>query len=266
VPAPRRPVALRGRVFRKRDVVASGLLTPAELRSSAWRRLYRGVYADAELPDSFAVRVSGARLLVPPEAVFSGRTAAGLHGATDLVDARTPVEVSVPADVRFGPVAGLRVRQVTVDPLEVVEVRRLPCTTPARTAMDIARAEPLLEGVVALDVLLASKVVDHAQLRAAAAVPPARRGARRAARGRAVCFDILEFRAARAGGAGRDSAPPIGGRARRDSSTRVACLAAILDGVPYVRRHRDPDRRESGRAVAGSRRRGDRRHVCRSAI
>ncbi len=72
MPRAHRPAALHGRVFRGRDVVAAGLLTPDALRSRTWRRLYRGVYADADLPDSFAVRVSGARLLVPPGAVFSG--------------------------------------------------------------------------------------------------------------------------------------------------------------------------------------------------
>lgn len=191
MPSPRRPAALHGRVSRKRDVVGSGLLTASELRSSAWRRLYRGVYADATLPDSFGVRVSGARLLVPPSAVFSGRTAAHLHGAIELVDVRTPVEVSVPADVRSGPVAGLRVRQVTVDASEVVERSRGRCTTPLRTALDIARGEPLVEGVVALDILLARGLVDHPHLRAAVLARSTPRRARRAER----AVDLADARA-----------------------------------------------------------------------
>ncbi len=180
VPRAHRPPALRGHVFRGRDVVAAGLLTPDALRSRAWRRLYRGVYADAELPDSFGVRISGACLLVPTSAVFSGRTAARLHGAPELVDVRTPVEVAVPADVRFGPIAGLRVRRVTLVARDVTVVRSRPCTTPIRTALDIARAEPLVEGVAALDVLLSKGVVDHPQLRAAVTAQPTSRGARRA--------------------------------------------------------------------------------------
>jgi hypothetical protein len=161
-----------GRVCLGRDVVAAGLLTPDALRSRTWRRLYRGVCADADLPDSFAVRMSGARLLVPPGAVSSGRTAAHLHGAADLVDARTPVEVSVPTGVRFGPVAGLRVRRVRLPTSDVTQVRGRPCTTPLRTALDIARTEPLLEGVVARDVLLARGVVDHPALRSAVRAQP----------------------------------------------------------------------------------------------
>lgn len=160
----------------------AGLLSPDSLRSSAWRRLYRGVYADAGLPDTFGVRLAGAALLIPAAAAFSGRTAAWLHGVTGLVDARTPVEVSVPSEVRFGPVAGLRVRRVRLSAADVTSVGGRSCTTRVRTAVDIARAEPLPEGVAALDVLLRHGVVDHAELREAVERQDTPRGARRARR------------------------------------------------------------------------------------
>jgi very-short-patch-repair endonuclease len=169
-------------VFRKRDVVAAGLLSTAQLRSSAWRRLYRGVYADADLPDSFDLRIAGAGLLIPDRAVFSGRTAAHLHGAPQLVDGRTPVDVSVPVGVRFGPVAGLRVRETVLPAADVTRVRHWPCTTRIGTALDIARVEPLIEGVAALDVLLARDVVDRPELEHALATLSSPRGARRARR------------------------------------------------------------------------------------
>ncbi len=212
-------------MFRGRDVVAAGLLTPDALRSRTWRRLYRGVYADADLPDSFAVRVSGARLLVPPGAVFSGRTAAHLHGAADLVDARTPVEVSVPTGVRFGPVAGLRVRRVRLPASDVTQVRGRPCTTPLRTALDIARTEPLPEGVAALDVLLARGVVDHPALRSAVRAQPTPRGARRAER----AVDLADARA----------------ESPQESRLRVVLALAGLVAVPQ-HTVRDP----AGRFVA----------------
>lgn len=47
---PARPPQLSGRVFRGPVAVASGLLTPKRLRSSAWVRLRPDVYADAALP------------------------------------------------------------------------------------------------------------------------------------------------------------------------------------------------------------------------
>ncbi len=181
MPPARRPPALRGRVFRKRDVVALGLLTPSELRSSAWRRLYRGVYADALLPDSMDVRVSGASLLIPQAAAFSGRTAAFLHGATELVDRRGPLEVSVPDDERFGPVAGLRIRRVRLPDGDVATVRGRRCTTGLRTALDISRHEPLPDAVAALDVLVVRAIVGQRELRESAALWQGR-GARRARR------------------------------------------------------------------------------------
>ena len=108
-------------MFRARDVLEHGLLTRDSLRSSAWRRLYRGIYADAELPDSFDVRIRGARLMAPTTAAFSGRTAAYLHGVTQLVDREMPVEDSVPAGTPFGPVRGVRVRRVQLPATDVAE-------------------------------------------------------------------------------------------------------------------------------------------------
>src|SRR4051794_31891196 len=70
---PHRPLQLRGRVFRGRDAVSAGLLSPDALRGPAWRRLYRGVYADADLPDVLDVRIAGAALVLPARGVFSGR-------------------------------------------------------------------------------------------------------------------------------------------------------------------------------------------------
>lgn len=169
-------------MFRTRDAITLGLLTPSEVRSRAWRRLYRGVYADAELPDTFGLRIAGAALLIPSAAVFSGRTAAYLHGATDLVEVSTPVEVSVPPPVRYGPVSGLRIRSVAVPQGDVVSIRGRRCTSGLRTALDIARVEPLVEAVVALDVLLARAVVGRGELCETAAAVPAGRGARKAQR------------------------------------------------------------------------------------
>jgi very-short-patch-repair endonuclease len=156
-------------VFRARDAVRDGLLTHDALRSSAWRRLFRGIYADADLPDVLDVRIRGARMIAPATAVFSGRTAAHLHGVPELADVRgLPVEVTVPASVRFGPVQGLRVRRVDLPGSDVVEVGGWRCTTGLRTALDIARWEPLPEAVAGLDLLLARRVVGEVALREAA--------------------------------------------------------------------------------------------------
>lgn len=180
MPPARKPPELVDCVFRARDVLRDGLLTPDELRSAAWRRLYRGVYADAGLPDLPGVRIRGARLLAPPSAVFTGRTAAHLLGARGLLDGGESVELSVPPSARFGPVAGLRIRKVAV-PAEEVRVRSgFRCTSGLRTALDIARSEPLHDSVPALDVLLAAEIVGLDELRRAGTGLTAVRGARAA--------------------------------------------------------------------------------------
>ena len=212
MPPPRRPEALRGRVFRKRDVVPHGLLTAEELRSSAWRRLYRGIYSDSSLPDTFGLRIRGARMLIPSSAVFAGRTAAFLHGARALVDPGMPVEVAVSPGVRFGPVTGLRIRQAAMSLHDVDAVAGWRCTTGVRTALDIARWEPLMDAVVALDVLLARSVVSRGELQEAVTALGSRRGARLARK----AVDLADHRA---------ESPP-------ESRLRVLLVLAGLVPVP----------------------------------
>jgi G:T-mismatch repair DNA endonuclease (very short patch repair protein) len=178
---PRRPAVLHGCVFRSRDVLADGVLTPAALRSSAWRRLYRGVYADASLPDGVGIRIRGASLLAPPAAVFTGRSAAFLHGATELADPRRPVEVTVPEGTSFGPVTGLRIRHASLDPADVTVVAGRRCSTEMATALAIAADEQPVTSVPALDILLRRGLVNQRELRAAAGRLTGR-GARRAQR------------------------------------------------------------------------------------
>jgi very-short-patch-repair endonuclease len=160
--------------------VARALLTEDQLRSSAWRRLYRGVYADASLPDTPGTRIAGAALLLPSTGAFSQRTAAYLLGAAEVLDRASPLDVSVPRGVSFGPVAGLRVHQAVLPDEDVRTVRGLRCTVALRTALDIARWEPAIEAVCALDVLAGRHLVPAASVVTAAEALPVGPGSRRA--------------------------------------------------------------------------------------
>lgn len=212
---PCRPPSLCGRVFRGREAVDAGLLTSKQLRSRAWRRIYRDVYADAELPPTHGLAIAGAALLAPPSAVLGGRSAAYLLGAESLVDSSSPVEVIVPEHGRFGPVTGLRVRRAPLPDSDVRSVGRYSCTTPVRTALDIARLEQLPESVVALDVLLARGLVLPGRLAEAAACLLPARGTRRARR----AVDLADE---------RSESPP-------ESMLRVRLRLAGLTPVPqYV--------------------------------
>lgn len=192
VPRARRPQVLHAAVFRGRDVIRDGVLTRDELRSSAWRKLFHGVYADAQLPETFGVRLRGARLLAPPTAVFCGRTAAYLHGATSLVESDSPVELVVPPTSRFGAAVGLHVRRASMPATDVSRLGRFRCTTGLRTAVDIARLEPLVDAVPALDVLLAARVTDRASLTMAVGRLTGVRGARCARKATALADDRAE--------------------------------------------------------------------------
>jgi very-short-patch-repair endonuclease len=172
---------LRRRVFRGRDAVSAGLLSPDALRSRAWRRLYQGVYADADLPDDLDVRIAGAALLLPERGVFSGRTAAHLFGA-ELALPEGPIEVTVPPGVRFGPMAGIGVRCAPLPSSDVTVIAHRRCTSQLRTALDLARFEPMVEAVVALDVLLGRRMVFLPHLEEALSCLAPGRGTRRARR------------------------------------------------------------------------------------
>lgn len=180
-PVPRRPSsppALRGRVFCGSSVVQEGLLTRAQLRSSAWRRLYPDVYACAGLDVTHTVRAVAVTRLLLPGAVASGRTAAALWG----VDARTPeddVEVTVPPACRGGAVPGVRLSRRALPAPDVTRTRGVPVTTPLRTALDLARGLPPVDAVVALDALVRSGLVRLIDVRGAAAGATGR-GCRRA--------------------------------------------------------------------------------------
>ena len=160
-----RPAELVGRVFLGRRMCEQGVLTPDQLRSAAWRRLFRGVYADAALPDTHGLRLAGTALLLPPTAVVAGRSAAWLLGARDAAGAEDPVEVLVPRRHRFGPVTGLPIRHGEFDVDDVVVQRGLRHTAALRTACDVARWETLAEAVVRLDLMLARGLVTPAELR-----------------------------------------------------------------------------------------------------
>lgn len=96
-------------MFRGTRAVETGLLTPAQLRSSAWRRLRRDVYAPAELGVDHLLLTRAVRLGAPPRAVFGGLTAVVLWGGAEFASADTPVEVIVPPGIRWQPGGGVAV-------------------------------------------------------------------------------------------------------------------------------------------------------------
>lgn len=180
--SPRQPSTLRGRIFAADAALRRGLLTPADLRSTAWQRLFRGVYADAALTISHRHRcLAACRYLLPPGAVVGGRSAAALYGV-GCVDAADPVEVLVPRGDRYGPVAGLLPHIGEVRDDEVRDLDGVRVTTPVRTAWDLAQWLDAVEAVVLLDMLVRCRLLTVAELERYARARVGRRGWRRLSR------------------------------------------------------------------------------------
>ncbi|MEU8331357.1 hypothetical protein [Micromonospora sp. NPDC048839] len=174
--APRRPPQLRGRVFRGSIAVSRGLLSRNDLRSSAWRPLFRDIYADAEVRVTHGIRCAAVeRWLIPPGAAIAGRSAAALYGCPAPA-ASEPVDVLVPRATRVGPTAGLRIRRGEFDPGDAVDRAGLRVTSPERTCWDLARWLDVVEAVVVLDGMLARRLTDVPALREYALNRAGRRG------------------------------------------------------------------------------------------
>lgn len=178
---PARPSALRGKVFRGSEQVRAGRLTKGQLRSTAWRRLFPDVYACASLPVDHARRARAAAHLALPGAVVSGRSAGVLWGV-DLAGPDDDVECTLAPGCRAGGLRGIQVTRRALPPDEVTWCRGVRVTAVGRTALDLARIQPVEEAVVALDQFLGAGLLTMGRLRtaAAAATGPGCRQIRRA--------------------------------------------------------------------------------------
>jgi very-short-patch-repair endonuclease len=164
---PVRPPDLRAKIFRGSTVVRAGRLTRAQLRTSAWRRLFPDVYACASLPPTHRLRTAAAARVLVPGAVVCGRSAATLWGVP-LAGPEDDVELVVPPTCRAGAAGGLRVTRRALPAQDVTHRHGLAVTTPLRTALDLGRL-PLDDAVVAIDRFLLAGLVALDDLRDAAA-------------------------------------------------------------------------------------------------
>jgi hypothetical protein len=175
---PARPAQIRGRVFRGTGEIEAGVLTSAQLLSSAWRRLRRDVYADADLPVDHLLHTRGVHLVAPDGAAFGGLTAVVLWGGSEFATADDPVEVVVPPGTRWQPGAGVTVRTAPLDGDVVRDRAGMHRTGRVRTAVDLIRRGQLDDGVVLLDRLVHSGIVHLTPVRDAVAALPSCRGSR----------------------------------------------------------------------------------------
>jgi hypothetical protein len=162
--SPSRPSALAGKVFQAHAAVCSGLITHHQLRSTAWRRLFRGVYADRALADTHRLRChAAAAFVLPKEAIVAGRSAVTLYGV-GLAEATDPIEVLVPLGQRFGPTRSFVIHTGEVGSEEIRQVAGVAVTDPIRTCWDLAQWLDLAEAVVLIDRMLGAGLVRQEEL------------------------------------------------------------------------------------------------------
>ncbi|HEX2808191.1 MAG TPA: type IV toxin-antitoxin system AbiEi family antitoxin, partial [Kineosporiaceae bacterium] len=127
-----------------------------------------GVLRRALGPDSLEARAAAAGLVLPAGAAFCRTTSAWLFG----IDARPPgghrtippVECVVPLGRTPIRRPGLRCYVADLRSDEVIERNGLPCTSPSRTSLDLARWSVSGTGLGALDAMARAGLIDPAEL------------------------------------------------------------------------------------------------------
>lgn len=150
-------------VFRGSVALASGDLTRKQLRGPRFRALCHDVYADSREKLTHELRCEGATLILPPDAVITGRSAATLRGCA-LARADDPVEVIAPLGRRITWREGLDVRRTGVAPEDYEPWGRGFIATPLRMGLDLALDRPVPAAVGDLDAVLKAGLVDRETL------------------------------------------------------------------------------------------------------
>ncbi|HCT76140.1 MAG TPA: hypothetical protein DGT23_05995 [Micromonosporaceae bacterium] len=196
-------------MFRGSEAIKDGILTPTQLRSTAWRRLRQDVYMDSRVDPDHEVMCRAVAMTLAGKLVFAGPSAAFLHGIKHAAGDRDKVHAIMSKAARLHRHQGMTLHQIDISDAELLSVRGLICTTPLRTAWDVATMLAPAEAVAIADALLAMRLVSKEELIALAASHRGRRGSQMAAN----VFDLAD--------AGAQSAP--------ESHLRVGLIRA---GIP----------------------------------
>jgi hypothetical protein len=138
--------------FTTADAIERGI-TPTQLQSRRFRQVFRGVWVAHDVEDTRELRLSSARLVIPPKGRLCGPTAAWVHGAdvrrTDDLD----VHAGFAQGERIRSRPGIVVCQETLEDDDIVVVDGVRLTSPIRTVFDCLRWLWRPEGLVVADCL-----------------------------------------------------------------------------------------------------------------
>ena len=146
-------------VFRGRDAVEAGVLTPSELRGPRVRRLTHGIYCPASAPNTHELHCRAAALVGDGQLVLTGRSAATVRGV-DLARADDPVDVIALHGHHVNRRPGLAVRNVRIARADHEPWHEIAIASPLRIAFDVVARGALSHSVAGLDQLLRAGLVD----------------------------------------------------------------------------------------------------------
>jgi hypothetical protein len=157
------------------EAISDGRLTRGQLR---WNHtaVHPRIYIPNGAERTVYLNTVATWLWTGRKGVIAGRAAAALHGAK-WIGASTPIEVITEHTRRR---AGVIVHEERIAADEITNVGELPVTTPARTALDLARHLPRDVAVAHLDALVAATGVTFADAIALTENYRGARGIRRA--------------------------------------------------------------------------------------
>lgn len=150
-------------LFLGSQAVQAGALTPDQLRGPGVRRLFRNLYAPAFVRVTHELRSRAATMVLPSDAVVTGRSAACVRGV-QLAYAEDPVEIVAPLARRLVRRSGIDLRRTELAPDEWVAWASGRLASPQRMALDLLLDRPLPKAVADLDAVLRAGLVDLAEV------------------------------------------------------------------------------------------------------
>ncbi|BBY00434.1 type IV toxin-antitoxin system AbiEi family antitoxin [Mycobacterium seoulense] len=127
---------------------AAQLVTRHELRTR-YVALHRDVYVPRDTELTAVLRAKASWLRSRRRGILAGFSASALHGAR-WIDPARPAEIM---DTNRREIEGVRVWEERIESDEITIVDGMRVTTPARTALDLARRHPRETAVAAIDAL-----------------------------------------------------------------------------------------------------------------
>lgn len=153
------------------EALAAGAVNRYQL-ATRYDAIYRNIYVPSGHQLTPVQKAIAAWLWSRRQATVAGVSAAALHGSL-WIDARLPAELNQPSQHMT---KGIVLHSDALRADEIVAVRDIPVTTPARTAFDLGRRYGLTLAVIRLDAMMQATAVKPAEIEALIHRHPGMRG------------------------------------------------------------------------------------------